>query len=97
MSFGDIVGLFIAMSSLTGMVAIVARAILRYQEQRLRGRRDAQDPGLRAELEDLHAQLADQQDVRQRLAELEERLDFAERMLARARPERLTPGEEGDR
>jgi Tfp pilus assembly protein PilO len=90
----DLVGMIVFMGSLTGMAAIVARAVLRYQDQRLRGRRDTQDPGLRAELEDLRAQLAEQQDLRQRLTELEERVDFAERLLAQAKRDRLSAGGE---
>lgn len=90
----DLVGMIVFMGSLTGIAAIVARAVVRYQDRRLRGRAEAQDPAARAELEDMRAE---QQDARQRLVELEERMDFAERMLARARPERLSPGGEGDR
>jgi len=90
----DLVGMVVFMGTLTGMAAIIARAVLRYQDQRLRGRRDAQDPGLRAELEDLRAQLSEQQDLRQRLVELEERVDFTERMLAQAKRERLSAGGE---
>jgi hypothetical protein len=93
----DLVGMIVFMGSLTGIAAIVARAVVRYQDRRLRGRGEAPDPAVQAELEDMRAQLADHQDVRQRLVELEERMDFAERMLARAKPERLTPGGEGDR
>jgi hypothetical protein len=96
-SFGDLLGLIVGMGSLTGIVALITQAILRYQDRKLRGRGDPQVPEVRAALEDLRAQLVEQQDLRQRLVELEERMDFAERMLARARLERLAPGGEGDR
>jgi hypothetical protein len=89
----DLVGMIVFMGSLTGIAAIVARAVVRYQDRRLRGRGDAPDPVVHAEMEDMRAE---QQDLRQRLVELEERVDFAERMLARARPERLTPGGESE-
>jgi hypothetical protein len=90
----DLVGMIVFMGTLTGMATIITKAVLRYQEQRLRGRRDSQDPGLRAELEDLRAQLEEQQDLRQRVLELEERVDFAERMLAQSKRDRLSPGGE---
>ena len=93
MAFGDLLGLLVAMSALTGIVAIVARSVLRYQEQKLRARGD-QGSEVRAELEDLRAQLVEQQDLRQRLVELEDRLDFAERLLAQAKQERLPAGGE---
>ena len=38
---------------------------------------------MRQDLADLHARLEDQEQLRGRVLELEERLDFAERMLAR--------------
>jgi hypothetical protein len=79
----DLVGMIVFMGSLTGIAAIVARAVVRYQDRQLRGRGDTQDPAVRGELEDLRAQLAEQQDLRQRLLELEERVDFTERMLTR--------------
>lgn len=87
----DLVGMIVFMGSLTGMAAIIGRAVVRYQDRKLRAG-DTQDPAIRAELEDLRAQLADQQDLRQRLVELEERLDFAERMLAQAKRDRLSAG-----
>ncbi len=94
MSFGDLLGLLVGMGSLTGIVAIITRSILRYQEQKLRGRGD-QALEVRAELEDLRAQLVEQQDLRQRLTELEERVDFAERLLAQQRePGKLARGGE---
>lgn len=93
----DLVGMVVFMGSLTGIAAIIARAVLHYQDRRLVGRRDAEDPGQRAELEDLRGQLAEQQDLRQRLVELEERVDFAERMLAQAKRERLGAGGEQER
>ena len=83
MSGGDVLGLLVAMGSLISILAIGARTILRYQEQRLRARGAPQDAAVRAELEEMRAQLAEQQDVRQRLLELEERMDFAERLLVR--------------
>ena len=93
MNFGDLLGLLVAASSLTGIIAIVARSILRYQEQKLRAHGD-QASEVRAELEDLRAQLVEQQDLRQRLMELEERMDFAERLLSQGKRDRLAAGGE---
>ncbi|MFN8645435.1 MAG: hypothetical protein U0104_01640 [Gemmatimonadales bacterium] len=45
-----------------------------------------------AELEDLRARAAGADDLQHRVAELEERLDFAERMLARQREPGALPG-----
>lgn len=90
MSGPELIAFMVLVGGITGIVGIVARAVVRYQDRRLRGGAEAQDPGLRAELEDLRAQLAEQQDMGQRLLELEERMDFAERLLAR-QPERRLP------
>jgi Tfp pilus assembly protein PilN len=47
---------------------------------------------LRPETEDLQARLAEVDQLKQRVSELEERVDFAERLLARHREgERLPP------
>ncbi len=90
----DLLAMLVFMGMLTGMVGIVSRAVLRYQDRKLAARGNALEPAVRAELEEMRAQLADQQDVRQRLLELEERVDFAERMLAQVKQERLNPGGE---
>ena len=91
MSTGDVFGLLIAMGALTGIVSIIARALVRYHDQKVRARGALQVPEVRAELEDLRAQLAEQQDVRQRLIELEERMDFAERLLVRHQDQAKLP------
>ncbi len=64
-----------------------------------------ESPALKAELEELRARLAELEDLQarvvtgetaaRRIAELEERLDFTERMLARQKPAaQLKPGED---
>ncbi len=68
----------------------VIRAGVRYIERKSAG--DA-DPKLRAELEELRSRLEGMEEVRDRLLELEERIDFAERVLARAKDQRLASGE----
>lgn len=55
----------------------LARALAR----RLEGKHA--DPGLRAELEELRARMYEMESQQGRVAELEERLDFAERLLTK--------------
>lgn len=63
----------------------IARAIAR----RLEGR-PAADREVREELEELRARLAQLEDGHGRMAELEERVEFAERLLAReSRPRQI--------
>jgi Tfp pilus assembly protein PilO len=90
MSGPELVAFMVLIGGITGMVGIIARAVVRYQDRRLQARED--DPALRAEMDELRAQIAEHQDVRQRLLELEERLDFAERMLAQTKREQLGAG-----
>jgi hypothetical protein len=85
MSGPDLVAFTVLVGGITGVVGIIGRTVVRYQDRKLRVGAGAPDPALRAELEDLRAQLAEHEDVRQRVLELEERVDFAERLLARQR------------
>lgn len=48
-------------------------------------RNSAEQGELEAELSDIRARLDDSEQAKQRIAELEERLDFAERLLAQQR------------
>jgi len=77
----------------TGALFMVGiyRLVSRWLE--LRHRRDL-PAGVEDELEALRGQMAELSGLPHRVAELEERLDFAERLLARARDERaeLGPG-----
>jgi hypothetical protein len=63
------------------------------------GRKENPDSALRAEVEHLHNRLTEMDSLHSRLLELEERVDFTERLLAQAQPAaRLgTPAEEGGR
>jgi hypothetical protein len=66
---------------------IVLWPLVRALARRLEGR-GGQDAALRGEVEQLHQRLGEVDQVR--IAELEERLDFTERMLAQSRePDRL--------
>jgi Tfp pilus assembly protein PilO len=91
----DLIAFMVLVGGITGVVGIIARAVVRYQDRRLGAR--GEDSALRAEVEELRAELAEQQDMRQRLLELEERMDFTERMLAAAKRERLAAGGEAER
>lgn len=67
----------------------VYKLLTRYME--LRHRRDL-PPGIEEELQELRGQVADLGDLPHRVTELEERLDFAERLLASGRHEPLAGG-----
>ncbi len=73
--------------------AVVLYPLMRAIGRRIEGRGTA-DPALRSELEELRTRLNDVESLQHRVMELEERVDFAERMLAQRRePERLGRGE----
>lgn len=73
--------------------AVVLYPLLRAIGRRIEGRGTA-DPALRAEVEQLRARLGEVESLQHRVMELEERVDFAERLLAQRRePERLGRGE----
>ena len=89
--------LLIVIAALTAMT-IILWPIMRAFGRRLEGRGNV-DSALRADVEQLHASLAEVDALRQEVAELHERIDFAERLLAQAQqPARLgAPTEEGSR
>jgi hypothetical protein len=74
------------MGALTVVFWPLARALAR----RLEGR-PTLTPALQNELEQLHHHLAEVDLLQQRVAELEERLDFAERLLARGESQSTLP------
>jgi len=74
---------------------VVARRLIPADQlrhaDRLRGRRGAKREVAEA-LEEVEARLGELDDMRKRLAEVEERLDFAERLLTKQREaERIVP------
>lgn len=82
MSGPEFVLALVGMGLFSGLVFSVIRTIGKVLERRLSGGgRELTE--LRAAVHALRAEIAEQQDQSQRLAELEERLDFAERLLAR--------------
>jgi Tfp pilus assembly protein PilO len=72
--------LLIIIAALTAMVVILW-PIMRAFGRRLEGK-GAADPALRADVEQLHARLGEVDTLQARIAELEERVDFTERLLA---------------
>ena len=89
--------LLIVIAALAATV-IILWPIMRAFGRRLEGKADT-DPALRADVEHLHARLGDVDALQARVAELEERVDFAERLLAHGQqPARLsTPTEQSGR
>lgn len=73
-------------------LAIVLYPLMRAIARRIEGRAQL-DPAIHEELEQLRARVGEVDALSHRVAELEERLDFTERMLAqKAAPERLSEG-----
>jgi Tfp pilus assembly protein PilO len=80
--------LLIIIAALAATV-IILWPIMRAFGRRLEGRGGG-DPALRSDVEQLHTRLGDIDALQARVAELEERVDFTERLLAQNRePDRL--------
>ena len=85
---GPPIVLLIVIAALTATV-IILWPIMRAFGRRLEGK-GAADPALRADVEQVHARLAEMDTLQARVSELEERVDFTERLLAQNRePDRL--------
>lgn len=84
----------IVMIVFLGLLAttIILWPIMRAFARRLEGK-GAIDPALHAEIEQLQQRMGEVDGLQQRVAELEERIDFTERMLARAQAPAALPGE----
>ena len=78
---------FLALAATT----VILWPIMRAFGRRLEGK--GHDAVLRAEVEQLQQRLGDVDHLHQRVAELEERIDFAERMLARPSAPAALPGD----
>jgi hypothetical protein len=80
-----------AMGLFSGLIYSVIRTIGKYIERRQPGgARELAE--LRAAVESLRGELVQRREDGERLLELEERVDFAERLLARQQVERQLPG-----
>jgi Tfp pilus assembly protein PilO len=80
--------LLIVIAALTATV-IILWPIMRAFARRLEGKAGG-DPALRSDVDHLHARLGEIDTLQTRVAELEERVDFTERLLAQSRePDRL--------
>jgi hypothetical protein len=85
---GPPIVLLIVIAGLTAAV-IILWPIMRAFGRRLEGKGGG-DAALRAEVEQLHTHLGEVDALQARVAELEERVDFTERLLAQSRePDRL--------
>jgi hypothetical protein len=94
---GPPIVLLIVIAALTAAV-IILWPLMRAFGRRLEGKGGG-DPALRAEVEQLHMRLGEMDTLHTRVAELEERVDFTERLLAQTQqPARLgAPSEESGR
>jgi hypothetical protein len=91
---GPPIVLLIVIAALTATV-IILWPIMRAFGRRLEGKAGG-DPALRAEVEQLQMKLGEVDTLHTRVAELEERVDFTERLLAQAQPQsRLGASPEG--
>lgn len=84
-------GVMVAIMSAGGVgyfIIAVANTVVR----RLNARTPVESQQLEAEMADIRSRLDDAEAARGRIAELEERLDFAERMLAQQREHSRLPG-----
>jgi hypothetical protein len=69
---------------------IILWPLMRALGRRLEGKGGGGDPALRSDVEHLHTRLSEVDALQARVAELEERVDFTERLLAQTRePDRL--------
>ena len=78
--------------ALVAGVVLIFYPLMRAFARRIEGRHQL-DPAIHEELEHLRARASEVDGLQHRVAELEERVDFTERMLAqRTAPERLSEG-----
>lgn len=83
--------IMIGLTIMTVVVAVffLVKPLVLALSRRLEGK--AADPALHGEVDQLREQLADLEPLRGRVQELEERVEFAERLLAQRRDQDLLP------
>ena len=91
-----LVGIFIALGAAGGLVYLMV-ALGGVLVKRLENRPGSETVALRAELEELRARMDEADHTRARIAELEERLDFTERLLVQQRDASRLPAGREDR
>ena len=74
---------------ITVATALVLAPLFRAWARRIEGR--SADPQLQSEVDQLREQVAEVEPLRGRIHELEERMEFAERLLAQRRDQELLP------
>jgi hypothetical protein len=83
-------GILMVVLLITAAITIICWPLARALARRLEGK-PGLTPALQQDLEDVHHRLAEVDGLQQRVAELEERLDFAERLLARGENQPTLP------
>lgn len=73
------------------VVLMLTLPLVKAIARRIEGKHLATDPALMAELEDLRSRMADLEQQQGRVHELEERIDFTERLLAQQREQSRLP------
>lgn len=79
----------LSMFAICAAAAIILFPLMRAIGRRIEGR--VQDPALQQDLDDLRVRVHELEAAQARYAELEERLDFAERLLAQRRESEQLP------
>ena len=77
---------FTSIMAATGLLFGLMRSINKHLDRKYRVKAGAPDEQVLAELEDLRSRLEGADHLAERVAELEERLDFAERVLSQEQP-----------
>jgi hypothetical protein len=86
-------GVLVATVLIVGLIVagVVFGPLIRAFARRIEGK--SIDPGLAAEVEQLRARVSDLEEVSHRVAELEERVDFSERLLTQGREQPVIKGQ----
>ena len=90
----DILKIVIAIAGLTGVPMLLYAGFVGIRMWERRMEQKSLNPDMQRELDDLRARLADLEQVQGRVEEMEERLDFTERVIAQ---DKKIPQIQGDR